>query len=127
MKAKILLLLISISFISQKHFSQTNWNRIYIGNSGYFLADMHVLDSSNIYGIYRHINDSYGLVSTDAGQSWNTINFGVSFNNPMKIYFSDPNTGFVVGVPNGTVLKTTDGGSNWSNISPSTTSNIRLI
>jgi photosystem II stability/assembly factor-like uncharacterized protein len=43
-----------------------------------------------------------------------------------SVYFSDPNTGFVVG-QSGTILKTNDAGANWTSLSSGTTSDLRSV
>lgn len=56
---------------------------------------------------------SYGKVlrTTDAGKTWNRILN--SYNNFSGIMFSDPQNGVIIGY-NDLVLKTSDGGQNWS-------------
>jgi len=51
------------------------------------------------------------LHTTDGGTNWNTQTTGTTMR-LFSVYFTDNNTGWVVG-ENGTILKTVDGGTNW--------------
>jgi photosystem II stability/assembly factor-like uncharacterized protein len=54
------------------------------------------------------------ILVTDAMAQWVTQNSGIT-KNLSSVYFKDANTGYVVG-DSGTILKTTDGGLNWSSL-----------
>jgi photosystem II stability/assembly factor-like uncharacterized protein len=51
------------------------------------------------------------LKTIDGGDSWTAMNCETT-DELNSIYFSDPNTGYIVG-ENGKILKTVDGGTNW--------------
>ena len=59
------------------------------------------------------------LKSTDGGNTWSTLNSGVT-STLYSIHFVSPLIGFAVG-DNSTIIKTTDGGQTWT---PSTSSEI---
>lgn len=59
------------------------------------------------------------LKTTDAGETWTEMNNGGSFIWLEDIDFPTATTGFAVGLA-GTVMKTTDGGNNWSTVRTNT-------
>lgn len=101
---RILLTCLSICF-SLSVSSQT-WKKFAkSGNAG--LYDIVFTTKSNGYimggtKIYR---------TTDTGKTWNQILS--SYTNFSRMWFTDPNNGYIIGY-NDLVLKTTDGGNNWS-------------
>jgi photosystem II stability/assembly factor-like uncharacterized protein len=54
------------------------------------------------------------LKTTNAGVTWNTSYQGNSDESLVSIYFPTPNVGYAVGYWSGHLLKTTDGGANWT-------------
>lgn len=60
---------------------------------------------TSFFAIFMHF-------AAGAQNSWNPLTSGVS-SHLLGIHFTDENTGYAVGY-NGTILKTTDGGDNWS-------------
>jgi len=67
------------------------------------------------------------LSSAAAAQSgWIQQNSGVTAA-LMSVFFVDSNTGFIAGTGNGTILKTTNGGTNWSNLSLGTGNSFNSI
>jgi photosystem II stability/assembly factor-like uncharacterized protein len=69
---------------------------------------------SSDYGEFGHI-----IITADGGLTWTKQNSGASRTSVLDLYavqFIDPNNGWAVGT-SGLVLKTTDGGANWMNLS----------
>ncbi len=77
--------------------------------------------NADIYSIF-FLNDTLGYFAggggartTDGGDTWTAVNSLPSFT--MSIFFTDPDTGYVVGV-SGQVLRTTNGGTDWVTVVP---------
>ncbi|MFW6219285.1 MAG: WD40/YVTN/BNR-like repeat-containing protein [bacterium] len=89
--------------------------------------------TTNIRSVYFPIN-STGYLSTDSGEIYKTVNSGQSwtevYNNPSyeirSLHFINENVGFGAVSNAGVLLKTTDGGNNWTVISSINFSGIDL-
>jgi photosystem II stability/assembly factor-like uncharacterized protein len=77
----------------------------------------HILTVVMVFGIV--------LNSLFAQTGWNTLNSGAS-TNLYTVHFMDTDSGYVAGA-GGTVLKTTDGGGSWNNVSPSGIIDIAML
>jgi photosystem II stability/assembly factor-like uncharacterized protein len=84
------------------------------------------IGSGSLYEI-QFINANIGWVigsnkqlykTTDAGQNWQQVgNFPAQVSNSVslrKLYFADANNGWIIPNNGGTILRTTDGGANWT-------------
>lgn len=97
----------------------SNWNITYTTNNS-ILTGLFVLDANNIWVSGSNNTTSGGIIlkSTDLGFNWisyNTSDFGY---NPAlfiiyAVHFQDTNLGFAF-CSNETIIKTIDGGQNWS-------------
>ena len=86
---------------------------------GGFLNEIHFPDVNTGYAVGGYYGGSYPrifygsriLKTTDGGATWTNTNLGVAV--PLSsVFFTDANTGYIVGIL-GTIKKTTDGGMNW--------------
>ena len=69
---------------------------------------------------------SYLLKTTNAGQSWTTINLNTTENgSPTGMFFKNENEGYITG--NKIFIKTTDGGLNWTNVLTNTDENFKDV
>lgn len=86
--------------------SAQTWQKV--GNSGGSnLTDVVFVSKSRGFLLgYQKV-----FMTTDTGKTWNRILSG--YGNFSRIMFADANNGFIIGY-NDLVLKTTDGGNNWS-------------
>jgi photosystem II stability/assembly factor-like uncharacterized protein len=90
-------------------------------DSTYYLTSVFFTDSITGYAV----GGDYGLSgiilkTTDAGANWIKLNSG-DIPHLGSVYFQDTNTGYAVG-KNGTILKSSDGGTEWHYLSSSITS-----
>lgn len=92
--------------------------------------------NSNIFSQTNcYSQNHYNLMLTDGGNNYNSTSnefnrlseiTNISVSNLKSIWFIDENTGFIAG-SNSTVLKTTNGGSQWLSIYPAGTENFTYI
>lgn len=90
-----------------------NWTTISVG----FMVNSNIILSSTralLCGSANNISEGGVWLSTNAGASW--VYTQLSTSALQSFYFFDANTGFVAG-GGGKIFKTTDGGSNWTNVS----------
>ncbi len=102
-----------------------NWLPVnnFIGPKPRGICGLNVINDSIIVGVGRVRGPVYFLKSTDKGATWLTKDMSNYANDLMDIYFTSPDTGFVVGgngplneSSNGIILHTEDGGETWTNI-----------
>lgn len=103
----------------------TTWNPInnFIGTKPRGVCGLSVINDSTIYGVGRVRGPVFFLKSTDKGLTWITINMAAHVVDLMDLYFTSPDSGFIVGGngsinqnSNGIILHTTNAGSSWTNI-----------
>jgi photosystem II stability/assembly factor-like uncharacterized protein len=95
----------------------------FIGTKPRGVCGLSVVNDSVIYGVGRVRGPVYFLKSTDKGETWFTKNMEQYAVDLMDIYFTSPDSGFIVGGngspnqnSNGIILLTTDGGITWTNV-----------
>ncbi len=95
----------------------------FLGTKPRGICGLNVINDSIIVGVGRVRGPVYFLKSTDKGETWNTKSMSSYAADLMDIYFTSPDSGFVVGgngapneTSNGIILHTTDGGENWTNV-----------
>jgi len=110
MKKQITILGILLT-ISITLFSQASWEPV-ISPVSENLVSVCFVDAQNGW----ILSDEGTLISTvDGGQSWQTTDFDSG--NFTSVYFTDQNHGCIVGWQDSSfILRTTDGGGNWSDI-----------
>lgn len=94
-----------------------------VSSTGKGLNNLFFFDTNNGWVVGDAPNASQSLVykTSDGGLTWSApANLPIINNNFYGIDFFDPMNGYIVGA-NGKVLRTTDGGVNWSDISLTTT------
>ena len=103
----------------------TSWNPVnnFIGPKPRGICGLNVINDSIIVGVGRVRGPVYFLKSTDKGATWVTKSMSNYAADLMDIYFTSPDSGFVVGgngapneTSNGIILHTTDGGATWKNV-----------
>jgi photosystem II stability/assembly factor-like uncharacterized protein len=126
-----LVLFLSVSFQVSAQWSDISpWPKERTLNSVYFITES-----------IGFIVDQSGLIqkSTEQGEFWNIVKYNSEYG-LNDIYFTDLNTGFAMNEikfttvlkgfcvgDKGTILKTSDGGNSWSNISDSIYSNLNSL
>jgi photosystem II stability/assembly factor-like uncharacterized protein/PKD repeat protein len=114
-----------------------NWSNLPVADAvgNVFLTttfyDFHLLSPGVIVavGLSSMGNQESIYKSTDSGVSWTVVNIYGNGTWPRisnAIHFPNSTTGFVAGT-NGRILKTTNGGNNWTALSSGTTSEIKDI
>jgi photosystem II stability/assembly factor-like uncharacterized protein len=122
---KKLLLTITASIALLSSFAQTNWSSIYHVNS-YNGIDLAMLDDTIIHSVGSMApNTAFGV--KNIGSGWSYLNFDVYVYTGLHVYFSHPDTGFVVTFASGQVFKTTNGGVNWTETTPTGVSSYGAI
>lgn len=103
----------------------SSWEPVnnFIGPKPRGICGLCVINDSVIVGVGRVRGPVYFLKSTDKGATWHTKSMSDYAMELMDIYFTSPDTGFVVGgngevneKAHGIILHTTDGGETWSNV-----------
>ena len=108
----LILLFISSSVIFAQNFNWTPQN----SGVSVLLNDVYFSDNQTGWAVG---DDGTIVNTTDGGQTWNTQTSGVT-DILRAVFFIDNNTGWAVGGKlNKTMLKTTDGGSNWQSLDAS--------
>jgi len=90
-----------------------SWDLKYIGNTIYEGKYFYEIEFTNRLNGFAVGDDGQLFKTTDTGESWHTIPSGVSFGLGL-IEFADTITGFIAGACDSILLKTSDGGNNWS-------------
>jgi photosystem II stability/assembly factor-like uncharacterized protein len=94
--------------------SGENWTEVFSQNEVILSLDAMSFPSQNTgYFLYSFSGTTYIYKTTNTGTTWNRIAFGLTFPAVNGSYFLDENTGFAVDEV-GFIIKTTDGGNNWS-------------
>jgi hypothetical protein len=92
--------------------SGDNWNPIPVGNFGFWISDMHILNEDTMWVAWGEGLTGGIFRTTDGGQNW-IQQFYQYNNNPDKIYMVNKNLGFMSRDQSYTG-RTTNGGFNWS-------------
>jgi len=85
------------------------WNFMNINDH---IRDISVPSSNTIYAVGT---SPYLHKSTDEGENWEHISLNQNIDNK-RIKFINNQVGYLLGLTNGTMLKTIDGGTNWNEI-----------
>lgn len=82
------------------------------------ICGLDAVGTSTVYGCGAYFSPAYIIKSTDSGETWQFINMSAYANALVEILFLDENIGYVSGksAKGGVVLKTTDGGTTWTEI-----------
>jgi len=82
------------------------------------ICGLDTVGTSTIYGCGAYFTPAHIIKSSDSGNTWQFIDMSAYANALVEIYFLTENIGFVSGRnDNGaTILKTTDGGLNWTEL-----------
>lgn len=82
------------------------------------ICGLDAVGTSTVYGCGSWFGPAYIIKSTDSGNTWQYINMSAFAINLVEILFVTENLGYVSGTDSqgGVILKTTDGGVNWTKI-----------
>lgn len=97
----------------------SNWTQITnISPNPTAICGLHTVGSSTIYGCGAYFTPAHIIKSVDSGNTWQFIDMSAYANALVEIYFLTETIGFVSGRNNNgaTILKTTDGGTSWTEI-----------
>jgi len=94
-----------------------NWTKVNSNVTSKDLTDLEILSNTKIIAIGK---DSIMLVSNNSGESWEAFGSISCSYNFDDLSFMDLNNGILIA--GGTIYGTTDGGSSWKNIKPSSIS-----
>ncbi|AWA29845.1 photosystem II stability/assembly factor-like protein [Flavobacterium magnum] len=80
------------------------------------ICGLSAVGGTTIYGCGAYFSPAYIIKSVDSGDNWQFIDMSAYANALVEILFIDENTGFVSGKDDngGVILKTVDGGANWT-------------
>lgn len=109
--AQYIILYCALLFLSTNLHAQ--WDQIY--NHSGFLYALDVVNPDSVFVVGYEC----AIFTHDGGQTWHDINYdcqSLIFND---VNFPTPGTGYIVGI-DGVIIKTTDYGSSWTDISPDT-------
>ncbi len=96
------------------------------------ICGMHMVDENTIYVTGTFYGSGYIMKSTNQGDSWTYTNMQSLCNGLVDIYFKDENVGYAAGQSaqgtglRGIIVRTTDGGQNWSTVALGNNSNERV-
>lgn len=96
-----------------------NWTEVTnINPNPSAICGLDAVGTSTIYGCGAYFTPAHIIKSSDSGATWQYIDMSAYANALVEIYFLTENIGFASGRnSNGaTILKTTDGGTNWNEI-----------
>ena len=97
----------------------TNWAPVpNLPNAVQAICGLDAVGTQTIYGCGAFFGPAYIIKSVDSGVTWQYIDMTAYAETLVEVLFVDENTGFASGGdPNGgIILKTTDGGSTWTQI-----------
>lgn len=97
----------------------SNWTQITnISPNPTAICGLDTVGSSTIYGCGAYFTPAHIIKSVDSGNTWQFIDMSAYANALVEIYFLTETIGFVSGRNNNgaTILKTTDGGTSWTEI-----------
>ncbi|WP_298221761.1 T9SS type A sorting domain-containing protein [Flavobacterium sp.] len=82
------------------------------------ICGMDAIGTHTIYGCGAYFGPAYVIKSIDSGATWQYIDMSAYAESLVEIMFVDENTGFASGGNSngGIILKTTDGGTSWTEI-----------
>ncbi|MEZ4921423.1 MAG: YCF48-related protein [Saprospiraceae bacterium] len=80
------------------------------------ICGLHARDSQNIYAVGSWYGPAFLMHSSDAGENWTVTDMSAYAEGLVDVYFVTADTGYVCGkgFTGGVILKTTDGGQNWT-------------
>jgi photosystem II stability/assembly factor-like uncharacterized protein len=102
------------------------WNELSAPAMSYAQKVYFTSSDNGIFSGQDQNADGLLLHTTDGGMTWSTCWSSTSIYYTKGIFFTDPNTGFVVG-GKGTILKTIDGGATWQTMTSGTTKDLYSI
>lgn len=112
-----------IGTLNQKFYKTTDggttWNLVTnITPNPVAICGLDCVGTSTVYGCGAYFTPAHIIKSTDSGNTWQFINMSAYANALVDINFIDENVGFVSGnnASGGVILKTTDGGTTWTQI-----------
>jgi photosystem II stability/assembly factor-like uncharacterized protein len=97
----------------------TTWNLVTnITPNPFAICGLDCVGTSTIYGCGAYFTPAYVIKSIDSGNTWQYIDMSAYVNALVEVNFIDENIGFVSGnnSSGGVILKTTDGGTTWTQI-----------
>ncbi len=97
----------------------TTWNLVTnITPNPAAICGLDCVGASTVYGCGAYFTPAHIIKSTDSGNTWQFIDMSAYANALVDINFIDENVGFVSGnnATGGVILKTIDGGANWTQL-----------
>ena len=96
----------------------TNWTEVTISPNPPAICGLDTVGTSTIYGCGAYFTPAHLIKSTDSGDTWQYMDMSSYANALVEIFFLTEDIGFVSGRnDNGaTILKTVDGGMNWTEL-----------
>ena len=98
----------------------TTWNLVTnITPNPVAICGLDCVGTSTVYGCGAYFTPAHIIKSTDSGNTWQFINMSAYANALVDINFIDENIGFASGnstTGGGIILKTTDGGTTWTQL-----------
>jgi photosystem II stability/assembly factor-like uncharacterized protein len=120
------LLILNSSNVTSAQTGSNYWQWLNPKPSGTNINDIHILNNSTIIAVGES-----GFIgrSNNSGSTWTfitrTVGFGIQTPSFNGVHFPGPFTGYVVGA-NNLILKTTDGGISWNNLTSPVTGDLPI-